>query len=308
VRPNAYAVAPRATSTCERPPLTRFVDRWGALAFALAVVLAALLAAAPATWARPEPPPYVEVHVLDVGQADATLIFGTGGQVVLYDTGRNRDDVPEALARIGVDALDLLVLSHQHADHIGGAAAVLGLVPVRFVLWNELPATTQVHERTIAAMAAADVETLAPVRRRIGLGEAALHVLPPTGDGSFDQDGNMVGLVIEHGAFRMVVAGDAYPVQWAAWLAEHPDLLAPVTALRASHHGSRTGDTDESLAALRPEVVIVSVGASNPYEHPHPEALARYRRHAATILRTDERGTIVVRGWADGRYEIVTDR
>jgi competence protein ComEC len=301
-------VGPTATSTCDRPPLTRRAARLAALALALALVVAPLVGPAPHARAQAEPRPYVEVHVLDVGQGDATLIFGTGGQVVLYDTGRNRDDVPAALARAGVGALDLLVLSHQHADHIGGAAAVLALVPVRFVLWNELDATTQVHERTIAAMLDAGVETLAPVRRRIGIGAAALHVLPPTGDPHLDQDGNMVGLVIEHGAFRMAVAGDAYPVQWSAWLADHADLLAPVAVLRASHHGSRTGDTDESLAALRPETVIISVGANNPYGHPHPEALHRYRRHATTILRTDARGTIVVRGWPDGRYEIVTER
>jgi competence protein ComEC len=279
-----------------------------AVALALAVAPAPLVGAAPGARAQSERPPYVEVHVLDVGHADATLIFGPGGQAVLYDTGRNRDDVPAALARLGITTLDLLVLSHQHADHIGGAEAVLERLPVRFVMWNELEAGTQVHARVIEAIAAAGVPTLAPTRRRIGLGDAALHVLPPTGDAGLDQDGNTVGLVFEYGAFRMILAGDAHPVQWTAWLDGHGDLLAPVQVLRASHHASRTGDTDASLAALRPEAVLISVGGNNAYGHPHGEALARYRRHAHTVLRTDERGAIVIRAWADGSFELLTER
>jgi len=242
------------------------------------------------------------IHFLDVGQGDAVLIEGPTGERVLIDTGPGQG-VVDALARLGVDSLDLMILSHNHADHIGGATAVLNAIPVRHVMENGVPHTTVTYRTLLATLIELDIPVLEPERRTISLGAATLEILPPPGDESLGHNDNSIGVLLRHGAFSATFAGDAERALWEHWIEEFPDLIVPVQLHKASHHGSRNGDTPEALALLVPELVVVSASAGNSYGHPHPEALQRYQAVDAEVLLTSEEGTISILAFQAGRWE-----
>lgn len=248
------------------------------------------------------------LHFLDVGQGDAVLIEEPEGGAVLYDGGPQRDRALEHLEALGVDELDLVVASHPHLDHIGGLPAVLRAYEPRFVLDNALTHTTRAYERYLEAVRDSGAELLEPEERTVTLGSAELHVLPPPGREAWGLNDNSVGVVVEYGEFRATLPGDAETEQLAWWLEEGHVPEGPVEVHKASHHGSRNGDTREGIERLLPETVVIGVGADNQYGHPHEEALALYRAVNADVYRTDGHGSVRVVAREDGTYEVEPER
>jgi competence protein ComEC len=100
------------------------------------------------------------------------------------------------------------------------------------------------------------------------------------------------------------LAGDANHREWEWWLKSHPSLVREVQVHKASHHGSRNGDSGAAISRLKPKTVVVSVGAKNGYGHPHAEAMLLYAN--ATVYRTDLHGTIVVEADRSGACTVHT--
>lgn len=244
----------------------------------------------------------LEITFLNVGQGTSVLITAPTGQAVLYDAGPAGANVVAELQQLGVTNLNLVIASHAHADHIGGMADVIDVFRPAFYMDNGLPHTTRTYERTLEAALASEAQLLEPIRRSIGLGEVQLLVLPPAQVRATDQNNNSIGLRIEYGEFSALLPGDAEAEQWGFWLQEHADLLGIVQVHMASHHGSRNGDTAAGIAAVAPEVVVITTGADNQYGHPHPEALNHY--YGATVYRTDLQGRITVNAAVDGSYTV----
>jgi competence protein ComEC len=245
-----------------------------------------------------------ELHILDVGQGDAILMRVPDGRAVLVDGGEDRDAALAHLQRLGVEALELVVASHNHADHIGGLIRVFEEIPVRFYMDNGIAHDTRTYERLLLAVEASGAQLLTPEPREIRLGPLTLRIFPPSGRVSWGQNDNSVGVLAEVPGFRAFMGGDAEPRQWDAWLrglAEGTlgvslDGFEGVQVLKASHHGSRNGDTAAGLQWLRPEVVVISLARENRYGHPHEEALARYREAGVEcVLTTAELGTVSFR-------------
>lgn len=246
-------------------------------------------------------PAVLHIHFFDVGQGDAVLIRVPTGQNVLIDAGPGAGTA-EYLLELGVEEIDLIIASHNHADHIGGVPAVLEAFPVRFWMDNGVPHTTATYRRALEAVKAAGVLLLEPERRTIQMGDAALEILPPPGDPALAQNDNSVGVIFRFGAFRAMFAGDAERTLWRHWLEVFPEVFEPVGVHKASHHGSRNGDIPEALERLRPELVVVSAGRANRYGHPHPEMRALYAAVGARVMITGEAGTIVVTARSDGTF------
>lgn len=250
-----------------------------------------------------EAPP-LTIDVFDVGQGDAVLVRSPEGHAVLYDGGPDAEQVARALDALGIERLDLVIASHNHADHIGGLARVVERFRPRYFMDNGIPHTTRSYERLLLAVEASGAELLEPTARTIELGSVALRVIPPPGRASWGQNDNSVAVAVELGRFRALLAGDAEGRAWAWWLEQHPTSLRPVDLLKASHHGSRHGDVAGALDRLRPRVVVIGVGAGNPYGHPHDGALELYRRAGARILRTDRDGSVRIEAWATGEMRV----
>jgi competence protein ComEC len=249
--------------------------------------------------------PALEIRFLDVGQGDAVLLR-SNGRTALVDAGPS-DAVVRRLRALGVDSIDLLVASHNHADHIGGTDAVLDSIPVRFYLDNHLPATTRIQRRVLERVEREDVVYLAPRARRIALGSAWLNVIPPPERGvGGGQNNHSVGILVEQGGFLALLTGDSEVEEIQALLAR--GSLPDVALLKAAHHGSRDGVTPAWLARTRPEVVVISVGAGNSYHHPHSSALRYYCAAKRRVFRTDRNGEVIARIAADGSYEVTPRR
>ena len=261
------------------------------------------LMAAPA--ARQQSAPALEIRFLDVGQGDAVLLR-SDGRTALVDAGPS-DAIVRRLRALGVDTIDLMVASHNHSDHIGGADAVLDSISVRFYLDNHIPANTRIQERVLQRVERKNVGYLAPTARRITLGSANLVVIPPpervAGDG---QNNHSVGILVELRGFRALLTGDSEVEELNALLAR--DSVPDVDLLKAAHHGSRNGLTPAWLARTRPEVVVISAGTGNTYGHPHAAALRYYCASSHRVFRTDRNGEVTVAVAADGSYEVTPRR
>lgn len=267
-------------------------------------LLAACLAAAvPAAAQRSEPAPTLEIHFIDVGQGDATLIT-VGRQAVLVDGGRGRDFIL-VLADHGVDTLAAVVASHNHADHIGGLVAVVADYPIGRFYGNGRTPESGLARELEHWLALRAVPRPPPPWAPIRLGDVTITVFPSALDpGRASENNSSLGVLIERGVFRALLTGDSEQEQLMGWL--EAGAAGDVDVLKAAHHGARNGLTPGWLDRTRPEVVVISVGARNGYAHPDPWALRYYGLRNRTIYRTDLHGTVTVSVDSTGRYRITT--
>ena len=251
----------------------------------------------------------VELHVLDVGQGDAILLRTDLGRWVLFDAGpawRGGDAgrstvLPYILRRGG--SLEAFVLSHPHTDHVGGAASVLGSMRPRAYWDAAFAGGSDAYSLSLAAAREEGIEW-----RRVHPGESVLidgvtlTFLAPDSTWTMGlKDSNLASTiaVARFGMVRFLLVGDA-ELEEEDWLLEHyrDELRADV--LKVGHHGSSTSSSDEFLAAVHPDVAVISVGAGNRYGHPSADVLRALARVGAEVLRTDEAGTVIVR--TDGTH------
>lgn len=271
-------------------------------ALTTAAVLGALLVLVPTRFATPGwPAAGWAVVACDVGQGDA-LVLSTSepGRAVLVDAGPDPGPVQGCLDRLGVRRVPLVVLSHLHADHIGGLSALLDGRSVGAVAVGPLhqPAWAFEQVRRLTTRAGVPLARLRPGERLRWPG-LAIEVLGPRrtppdlvdeNDGTAVNDGSLV-LRADTAAGRMLLTGDAELAAQSALLTSGVDLRAEI--LKVPHHGSRYS-SPEFLAAVRPRVALVSVGAGNRYRHPNQEVITALSTAGATVLRTDQRGDLAV--------------
>lgn len=263
-------------------------------------VVVALLVSAPSAWAQ-----VLEIRFLDVGQGDAVLVR-SGGKAILIDAGPG-DQIVGRLRELRVDSLDLLIASHNHIDHIGGAFAVLTAIPVRYYLDNGRPATTQVQARVLGLVEQKGIVYLQATARSIAVGETRLRILPsPLAGLSNNQNNQSVAVIVENGPFKALLSGDSEVGELDALISAA--VVADVDVLKAAHHGSRNGLTADWLSVTKPEVIVISVGANNSYGHPDPIAIQLYEAGGRQVYRTDQSGDVVVRVEADGKYRVCVEK
>jgi competence protein ComEC len=249
----------------------------------------------------------LEFYFFDVGQADATLLLHDEA-AILIDAGHwQRSDVVPYLDAVGVEALDLLVVTHPHADHIGQFTQVVDAVDVAEVWWSGATTTTQTFERALDALERSDAAYEEP---RTGdtttIGPLAIDVAnPPPGVGLSDLHDSGLALRITYGDVRLLFTGDAEAATEARMVSQAANAL-DADILQLGHHGSSTSTTAGFLAAVDPAVAIYSAGAGNQYGHPHDEVIARVQSAGIEVYGTDVHGTVLVT--SDGQsWSITTD-
>jgi competence protein ComEC len=236
---------------------------------------------------------------LDVGQGDATLLR-TAQVAVLVDTGDPDADVVRLLRREGVERLDLLVITHAHLDHVGGAPAVLSAMPVGVVWMHPVSDAHSVVAEHHAALREAELRGV-PVRGPpegavVALGDLVLEVLGPPRGRPYDwtrSELNNTSIVLRAtvaGAGSVLIAGDVEREAQADLLAQHRERLC-VDVLVVPHHGSRTSDP-EFLLATGASIAIISVGRGNRHGHPAREILDALEAAGIDVRRTDRDGTV----------------
>lgn len=241
----------------------------------------------------------LEVHFMDVGQGDATLI-SCDGYYMLIDAGNNDKGtaVWSYLKQQGVERLDYVIGTHPDADHIGGLDVVLYKFDCGTVIMPEVENDTRTYEDVVQAMEEKEYPVTCPmVGETYSLGEASFTVIAPNKDYELDMNASSVGILVEHGENRFLLTGDAEEEAEEDILENGIDISADV--YKAGHHGSKTASTEEFLNAVNPEYAVISCGEGNSYGHPHAEVLNRFRSMGIDVFRTDEQGTVVA--VSDGR-------
>ena len=261
-----------------------------------------LLCCLPLLWTPSSPSP-LRITAFDVGQGLSVLVQ-TEKHRLLYDTGPryysgsdagSRILLP-ALRRLGVQRLDILLVSHRDADHAGGAASILAEMPVETLITGEsltlspaIAAGIRMH-----SCRAGDAWQWDGIHFRILYPEAAAKAA--------DRGGNNRScvLLVEGAGQRILLPGDV--------LASVESRLSSrvggaVDILVAPHHGSRSSSSPAFVASLRPRHVIFASGYRNAFGHPHPEVQESYRRHGSRLWNTGEQGAVHFEVNADGQLQ-----
>ncbi len=270
---------------------------------------------------QPSPSPSgneLQVHVLNVGQGDSILIIAPGGKTVLVDAGTPGSGkvVLDAMKRYGVDHLDLMIATHAHADHIGGADEVMRRTKVTTVLDSKVPVSTKNYEDFLSAIekTGAKYVSASPGQNFDLGGGVQLSVLAPiqpffTSDqlrsGANEPNANSVVTRLDYGDFSMLLTGDAEAETEERLMKTGANVRAKV--LKVGHHGSRYASSEKFLRQGGFEAAIISDGAENRYGHPNQAALDRFRQVGAQLYRTDLQGEITIVSRGSG-YEIKTER
>lgn len=250
------------------------------------------------------------VYYLDVGQGDAILLQQNDA-TMLIDTGDNgmEQQLLDQLDALDVTQLDVLVCTHYHADHIGGAAEVLQNITVDRVLLPSGSATTQTYEDMLDIIDQKGIPTSFPKIGYTGqLGEADYQVVGPKVEDSDNQNDNSLMIRFQYGNASFLFTGDAEATEEADTMATGYEIQADV--LKVGHHGSDTSTSQLFLQAVNPVCAVISCGTGNDYGHPHQETLDKLSEAGVTVYRTDLSGTITmvtdgaaIRVFVDGKEQ-----
>lgn len=237
------------------------------------------------------------VTVLDVGQGQSVLVR-TGKYLTLVDCGGDSRDDPGGVAvnylqSLGLSAIDLLVISHYHADHANGISQFLDWVDVEKIVLPDVEEDSPLRTEILAAAAEKNIPWYF-VREEtccFSSEENRVIVYPPVAEVG---TANELGLTVlaSAGEQNVLLTGDM-EMDGERRLVETAGLPG-VEVLAVGHHGSSTSTTPELLEAVRPSLALISVGRNNRYGHPSWDTLVRLEQAGARIYRTDLHGTIEV--------------
>jgi len=245
----------------------------------------------------------MSIYHFDVGQADSTLIESEDIHI-LIDAGHwQRNDVIDQLHQIGVEQIQLMILTHPHADHIGQASKIIKEFEVSKIWMSGWEHDTQTYDNLVNTIENDDISYYEPrVGKVSNFGEIIIEVINPIEPLSDIHDNIAVRVVFDE--FTAIYTGDAEAKHELEMVNREHQLDAQV--LQLGHHGSRNSSTEEFLRAISPEVAIYSAGEDNQYGHPHEETIRQLKNMDIKVYGTPTHGTIIIH--TDGsNYTIETN-
>ena len=250
------------------------------------------------------------IDFIDVGQGNAALIEAPDGEFMLIDAGppESADKLLSWMDSRGVRDIRYAVFSHPHADHIGGGDEVILTYNVRTVLMTDAEFDIPSFYRLGKAILAKGCEVISPAPGdRFEFGGAEFTILAP--DRTDYENLNDVSIVLrlKYGETSAMFTGDAEEACENAVLAGFKASELRSDILQVGHHGSFTSSTARFLQAVMPEYAVISCARDNDYGHPHAITLRKLGDIGASVVRTDEKGTITF--VSDGRnFKLSSDR
>jgi competence protein ComEC len=249
------------------------------------------------TWLQRWPAGSWQVAQCDVGQGDSLVINLQDHRAVVIDVGPDPTAEDKCLRQLGITEVPLLILSHFHADHVGGLSGLLKGRKVSQV-WisnNREPQTeskfalTALEDSQIITVQKGLIAQIAQVKIEVLWPEANLRnfeELP--GEGSTINNSS-IAVLASTSDWSLFAAGDLEPP------AQHEliNRVGAVDMYKVCHHGSKYQD-EGLMRALSAQIALISVGVGNPYGHPAPESIDSLTRLGTQVLRTDRDGAIAI--------------
>ncbi|MEU4290277.1 ComEC/Rec2 family competence protein [Kribbella sp. NPDC026596] len=276
------------------------------IAMVLAVVLLAVVVLRPVGSIGWPPDDWLFV-MCDVGQGDGLVLRAGERTAVVVDTGPDPAAMDRCLRDLGVEHIPVLVLSHFHADHVGGLAGVLKDRRVDEIEVTPYFSPRAEHNRVVelASHHGISLRTVTYGEKRfVGqlswttLWPARVPALPPPGtssatptDEGSPENNASIAMMVELSGLRILLTGDLEPESQRAILATGADLHADI--LKVPHHGSAQQDPT-FLAATNPRLALISAGRNNDYGHPAPRTLDLLSHDATRTATTNTSGTLTI--------------
>ena len=262
---------------------------------------------------EPERESLAEVHFFDVGQGSSTLLKASDGTTILIDTGRYDDSEAQIInhlnGEIGVGGgIDLLIFTHNDADHIGNGDLVLEYFQVEEVWMNGMDHTSQEYGRLLDAMLKADVTYAEPKKGFASdIGPFSIEVLHPLENEKQSSQNNesIVTRITVDGTSLMHTGDVDAGVEKRILTESSRSLQSDIMIL--GHHGSSMSTSEEWLNAVDPWTAVYQAGPGNQYGHPHRKTIKKITDHRAELFGTDRDGTIKIHVKEDGQHDVFTE-
>lgn len=274
----------------------------------IALAVTFLLWHPPRTQLRPWPPSNWLMVSCDVGQGDGTVLRVSAHSAVVIDVGPDPESMNRCLKQLHISSIPILVLTHFHADHVGGIESVLRDRRIGQVWTTQLQEpelTSAFAERALRQHHLAEHVVSFP--EHVAIADLDIQCLWPStiirGQGSDPNNASLVLLVRTHG-YSFVLAGDVEPPAQRIITEQFGALNVDV--LKVAHHGSPNQEPRFAMA-LHPTDAIISVGANNDYGHPAQSTIAMFQALGTRVWRTDQQGSIAVIESA-GRLVVLASR
>lgn len=236
---------------------------------------------------------HMEVHFIDVGQGDATLII-CDGEAMLIDAGPNDKGtaLQSYLMSKGIKSLKYVIGTHPHEDHIGGLDVVITKFDVKNLFMPNIASDTRTYDDVIQAAKYKSLKITNPIPgTTYQLGTATFQIVSAGKTYTDNVNNDSICIRLVHGNNSFLFVGDAEEEEEMDMLATGYTLKSDV--YKAAHHGSKTGSVEAFMNVVQPKYTIISCGQNNTYGHPHAAVLNLLRQMNSKTFRTDEQGTIM---------------
>lgn len=233
-----------------------------------------------------------EIHFIDVGQGDCSLIL-CDGKAMLIDGGESSESskVYAYLKAHGIDHLDCMVATHAHSDHIGGLSGALNYASVGTAYCSVTEYDSKTFSSMVKYLNNQGLKIAVPsAGDTFSLGSATVQILGP--QRTYDDPNDMsIVLKITYGETSFLFTGDAERTAEADILDAGYDLSS--TVLKVGHHGSDSSTSYPFLREIMPEYAVIQAGKDNSYGHPTEDTLSRLRDADVKVYRNDLQGTVI---------------
>lgn len=241
----------------------------------------------------------LRTYFLDVGQGDSTVMISPTGKVILVDTGLSKGmvQVSDALLKMGIGTIDLVILSHPHADHIGGMQRLLEEHVIKTLVFyegeyneDETQALSLIAER--ANQLGIELQTwnkgsVIDIEKDL----RAEVYFPPASAKNEDTNDESLVFELRYKEVGILFTGDISSTVEYDIIEQ---IKSPLWVLKAPHHGSGGSNSTALLSRKGLALAVISVGEHNLYGHPKPATLERYKSAQVNLLRTDHSGAVIL--------------